>query len=74
MTEIRVLREGDDALLMNAADAVFGNPVNEILVKEFLRDRRHHITAAFDDRVVAAFASGVHYVHPDKQPAPIDGV
>lgn len=68
MIEIKVLHEGDVDLLLNAADGVFDNPVNEALAKEFLEDDRHHIAVAVRDGVVVAFASGVHYVHPDKPP------
>lgn len=35
---------------------------------EFLDDPRHHLVVALDGEVVVGFASGVHYVHPDKPP------
>jgi aminoglycoside 6'-N-acetyltransferase I len=35
-------------------------------VAEFLRDERHHLAVAIEDETVVGFASGVHYVHPDK--------
>jgi ribosomal protein S18 acetylase RimI-like enzyme len=64
--EIRVLRPGDDAVLMNVAPEVFDNPVDPDLAHEFLADPRHHIAVALDDRRVVGFASGVDYIHPDK--------
>jgi aminoglycoside 6'-N-acetyltransferase I len=36
------------------------------LAAEFLRDHRHHLAVAVEDGMVVGFASGVHYVHPDK--------
>ncbi len=66
--EIRVLRAGDQAVLTNVAPEVFDNPVDPELTAEFLGDPRHHIAVAVDDGLVVGFASGVHYVHPDKSP------
>src|SRR5271154_2249781 len=66
--EIRVLRSGDEQVLANVAAEGFDNPVDSALVREFLADPRHHIAVAIDDGLVVGFASGVHYVHPDKPP------
>jgi ribosomal protein S18 acetylase RimI-like enzyme len=67
-TIIKILQPGDDHVLMNVAEGVFDLPVDANLTKEFLEDPRHHIAVAVDDGVVVAFASGVHYIHPDKPP------
>src|SRR5690349_4783412 len=67
-TEIKVLRRGDDAILANVAPEVFDNPIDPELTRQFLEDPRHHIAVAIDDGLVVGFASGVHYVHPDKPP------
>ena len=56
------------ATLLNVADDVFDNPVDEKLAKEFLADPRHHLIVAIDDGVMIGFASAVHYIHPDKPP------
>ena len=64
--EIQVLQSGDEAVLANVAADVFDNPVDPALAREFLADPRHHIAVAVDDGLVVGFASGVHYVHPDK--------
>lgn len=67
--EIKVLRSGDDAVLANVADEVFDNSIDPALTREFLADPRHHIVVAIDGGaggLVVGFASGVHYVHPDK--------
>ena len=66
--EIKVLQPEDDSVLMNVAAGVFDNPVNGKFVREFLEDPRHHIAVAIDDGIVVGFASGVHYIHPDKPP------
>ena len=66
--EIRVLQSGDEAILMNVAPEVFDNPIDANRTREFLADPRHHIAVAIDDGLVVGFASGVHYIHPDKPP------
>ena len=65
-TQIRVLGADDEAVLANVAPEVFDNPIDPGLTREFLADPRHHIAVAVDDGLVVGFASGVHYVHPDK--------
>jgi aminoglycoside 6'-N-acetyltransferase I len=66
--EIKVLGRGDDAVLNRVAPGVFDNPIDPELTREFLQDPRHHIAVAIDDSLVVGFASGVHYIHPDKPP------
>jgi ribosomal protein S18 acetylase RimI-like enzyme len=66
--DIKVLRRGDDSVLMSVAAEVFDKPIDPDLTREFLKDPRHHIAVAIDDGLVVGFASGVHYVHPDKPP------
>jgi ribosomal protein S18 acetylase RimI-like enzyme len=66
--KIKVLQSRDDSILMNVAPEVFDNPIDPALTREFLEDPRHHIAVAIDAGLVVGFASGVHYVHPDKQP------
>ncbi len=68
MFAIKTLASTDLSLLLNAAEDVFDNPVDESLTREFLADPRHHIVVALVDNVVIGFASAVHYVHPDKPP------
>ena len=66
MPEVRILGSGDEALLQNVAPGVFDHALKPALVAEFLRDERHHLAVAIEDETVVGFASGVHYVHPDK--------
>jgi ribosomal protein S18 acetylase RimI-like enzyme len=66
--DIRLLGPGDDAVLVRVADGVFDHPINPWYASEFLNDPRHHLAVALDDGVVVGFASGVHYIHPDKPP------
>ena len=66
--DVRMLEAGDAAVLANVADDVFDAAVDASLVDEFLRDPRHHLAVAIDRQQVVGFASGVHYVHPDKRP------
>jgi aminoglycoside 6'-N-acetyltransferase I len=67
-TEIRILGGDDAAVLARVATGVFDNEVDSALSAEFLRDPRHHLAVALDAGTVVGFASGVHYVHPDKPP------
>lgn len=66
--DVRMLEADDAAVLANVADDVFDAAVDASLVDEFLRDPRHHLAVAIDRQQVVGFASGVHYVHPDKRP------
>jgi aminoglycoside 6'-N-acetyltransferase I len=66
--EIKILHPNDRAVLDNVAPGVFDNALDSRLVAEFLGDERHHLVVAIDQGQVIGFASGVHYVHPDKSP------
>jgi ribosomal protein S18 acetylase RimI-like enzyme len=66
MAEIRVLGPDDEAVLTRVAPGVFDHDVDPALSAEFLRDPRHHLAVALESGTVVGFASGVHYVHPDK--------
>lgn len=61
-----MLEAGDDALFDGVAPGVFDNFTDPLLVAQFLTDPRHHLAAAIDGDQIVGFASGVHYVHPDK--------
>lgn len=64
--EIRLLGAADAAVLSRVAPGTFDHDVDPALSAEFLRDPRHHLAVAIDAGVVVGFASGVHYIHPDK--------
>ena len=64
--DIRLLAPGDERVLARVAPGVFDHDVDPGLTAEFLRDPRHHLAVAIEDGAVVGFASGVHYVHPDK--------
>ena len=64
--EVRILGREDAAVLSSVAPGVFDEEVLTSLAKEFACDDRHHMAVAVSDGVVVGFASGVHYVHPDK--------
>jgi ribosomal protein S18 acetylase RimI-like enzyme len=64
--EIRILGRGDEAVLQRVADDVFDHAIDPAASATFLADERHHIAVAIDDGWVVGFASGVHYLHPDK--------
>jgi ribosomal protein S18 acetylase RimI-like enzyme len=66
--EIRVLGPEDDLVLTRVAPDVFDQPINPVWAGEFLRDPRLHLAVALDRGTVVGFASGVHYLHPDKPP------
>lgn len=63
--EIKLLGPDDLALLERTGPGVFDDPVDRRSAAEFLADPRHHLAVALVDGVIAGFASGVHYVHPD---------
>lgn len=65
---IHVLGPGDAAVLGRIAPEVFDEEVNAEYTAEFLADPRHHLVVALDEGIVVGFASGVHYIHPDKPP------
>ncbi len=64
--ETRILSADDQAVLHKVAADLFDEALQPHLVAEFLADDRHHIAVAIDQGEVVGFASGVHYVHPDK--------
>ena len=65
-TETMILLSSDRAALDNVAPGVFDKALDPRLVAEFLGDERHHLAVAVDQGQIIGFASGVHYVHPDK--------
>jgi aminoglycoside 6'-N-acetyltransferase I len=65
---VRILNPDDAAVLDRVAEDVFDGPVNARWAAEFLGDPRHHLAVAVEGELVVGFASGVHYVHPDKPP------
>jgi ribosomal protein S18 acetylase RimI-like enzyme len=62
----RMLGSADTAVLDRVADDLFDEAIQPALAREFLTDSRHHLAVAIDGGLVVGFASGVHYVHPDK--------
>jgi ribosomal protein S18 acetylase RimI-like enzyme len=66
--EIRVLRPEERAVLDQVAPDVFDHAIDPRWSAEFFADPRHHLAVALDGALVVGFASGVHYVHPDKPP------
>jgi len=68
MFTTKILSIPDLPLLLNIPDDVFDNPVDKNFAREFLEDPRHHIVVALSDGAIIGFASGVHYIHPDKPP------
>ena len=66
--ELKLLHQGDEAVLAAVAAGVFDNDVDEHFAREFLSDARHHLAVAVEDGLVVGFASAVHYIHPDKRP------
>jgi aminoglycoside 6'-N-acetyltransferase I len=65
---IRELGADDGGVLAAVAPEVFDHEVAPARVREFLADPRHHMVVALDAGRVVGFASGVHYIHPDKPP------
>jgi GNAT superfamily N-acetyltransferase len=65
---VRILNPDEAAVLDRVAEDVFDEPVDARWAAEFLGDPRHHLAVAIEGEQVVGFASGVHYVHPDKPP------
>src|SRR6516225_1083646 len=65
---VRILNPDDAAVLDRVAEDVFDGPVDARWAAAFLADSRHHLAVAVEAEQVVGFASGVHYVHPDKPP------
>jgi GNAT superfamily N-acetyltransferase len=66
--EIVLVTIDNRELLANVADGVFDRPIDTVRSEEFFRDPRHHLAVAVDAGIVVGMATGVHYVHPDKEP------
>ncbi len=64
--ETRILGPGDLGVLERLAPGVFDDPIDPRATEAFLADPRHHLAVAVEGGVVVGFASGVHYLHPDK--------
>lgn len=65
---VRMLAADEAAVLDRVAPDVFDHAVDPRWCAEFFADPRHHLAVAMDGGEVVGFASGVHYVHPDKPP------
>ena len=65
---VRLLQPDEAHVLDNVAEDVFDNPIEPHLCADFFADPRHHLVVALDGDLVVGMASGVHYVHPDKEP------
>lgn len=65
---VRVLGRDEAYVLNDVAPDVFDEPLDARWTAEFFADPRHHLAVALHDGRVVGFASGVHYVHPDKAP------
>ena len=63
---IRRLGRDDLAILERVVADVFDFEVDADLSAEFVADPRHHLVVALVEGRVVGFASGVHYLHPDK--------
>lgn len=65
--QVKLLESGDEKLLHDCVPGVFDDPIDPYATREFLSDLRHHLSVALDSGTVVAFASAVHYFHPDKK-------
>ena len=58
----------DLSSMIEVGAQLFDHEVKELRAKEFLSDPRHHIVFAYFKNKIIGMASGVHYIHPDKDP------
>lgn len=63
---VRMLQPHEASVLARVADDLFDDALVPHATQEFLNDARHHLAIAQEHELVIGFASGVHYVHPDK--------
>jgi ribosomal protein S18 acetylase RimI-like enzyme len=61
-----VLGPAEADLLDRVAPDVFDHAIDPAAARAFLADPRFHLAVAIEDGLVVAFASGLHYHHPDK--------
>ncbi len=66
--EIRLATIDDLVAIEKVGDSLFDHPVKRNRAIEFFNDPRHHLILAFTGDEVVGMASGLHYVHPDKDP------
>ncbi len=66
--EYKVATADDLQAMILVGDSLFDNPVKPGIAREFLEDPRHHMILAYKDQGVVGMASGLHYIHPDKDP------
>lgn len=67
--QIRLATIADLIALESVGDTLFDYPIKPQRAVEFLEDPRHHLFLAFDGPDIVGMASGLHYVHPDKDPS-----
>jgi len=67
--EIRMATMADLPALIDVGDALFDYAVKPDRAAEFINDNRHHLIIALDGDKIVGMASGLHYVHPDKDPS-----
>lgn len=67
--QIRLANIEDFTKLIAVGDALFDFPVKKERAIEFLNDSRHHLVIAILEGKIVGMASGIHYVHPDKNPS-----
>ncbi|GAA4274718.1 GNAT family N-acetyltransferase [Aquimarina gracilis] len=54
--------------MIKVGDTLFDYPIKPERAQEFLSDPRHHLLLAYHENTIVGMASGLHYVHPDKDP------
>ena len=67
--EFRLAVLTDLGALEKVGETLFDHAIKRERAIEFLNDPRHHLVLAFHKGEVVGMASGVHYVHPDKDPS-----
>jgi ribosomal protein S18 acetylase RimI-like enzyme len=66
--EIRTLQPGDQALFDRIADEVFDNPIDPVVLSQYLATPGHHLVVAIDDGQIVGQVSAVVHRHPDQRP------
>ena len=66
--KLKVASIDDLEMLIDAGETLFDGPIKKERAREFLTDDRHHMILAYHGTTIVGMVSGVHYVHPDKEP------
>ena len=66
--DFRLASLKDIPALEQVGARLFDYELKRSRMEELLKDPRHHLVLAITENQIVGMASGVHYIHPDKEP------